>query len=107
MKTVLNESELNDIVFKVDNRFNPATRYDYMRGAYDYGRRVKPLVWLQSNSEQHFNALDYSIKRFASGKYVGYFQGSHFLEFPDETYLLEAKRFCQKHHNELILGALE
>ena len=38
MKVVLSKSELEEIVANVDNKYVPATRFNYMRAAYERGR---------------------------------------------------------------------
>ena len=73
-----------------------------IQAAYDYGRRVKPLVWTCDVLEDRLSG-PYLL--FFDKQWCAAFNGSSFLPYYKTEE--EAKNACQQHHNELILGALE
>ena len=86
---------------------------ELIQTAYDYGRRVKPLVWTRDISMEFDNCLMYfgssGMVEYEVIKWLGQGWGAHASDRDTSFHATEkeAKHACQKHHNELILGALE
>ena len=82
-----------------------------IQAAYDYGRRIKPLVWTEGISLNNSNwySGDYNVGirvSFGSEKWYAFARGGY-ASFHWLDTVSEAKSACQQHHNEFILGALE
>ena len=78
-----------------------------IQAAYDYGRRIKQLVWHQIPDAYCWALSElYVIHHYADGTYHGFYAGIDSVETSFSS-LDEAKDACQKHHESIILGALE
>ena len=79
-----------------------------IQAAYDYGRRVKPLVWVENvlPLASNWHSGRYRISFVPRDKWVVFFEVNYIIFSMFDT-ADEAKLACQKHHNKFILGALE
>lgn len=101
------EIEANAAYFYINKTFDLAQ--SKMQAAYDYGRRVKPLVWLEVDNEWcesegefgywiDIQSAEDSVAPFTlycGDDELGYFSS-----------LDGAIAGCQAHHESIILGAL-
>lgn len=110
---MLSANILESIVRAVDDKIVPATRYDYMRAAYNYGRQVKPLL-KKSEGDGSFDMGPYlALELPNSKKWIVKLEkaidgdrsiSEYIGTFADEK---TAATAIQQHYENLVLGALE